>query len=49
MEWDIAAGHAIYRAVGGEVINLETNEPLIYNKESLFNPFFIASKNIMKL
>ena len=49
MEWDIAAGHAIYKAVGGEVLNLETNLPLTYNKESLFNPYFIASKKIMKL
>lgn len=49
MEWDIVAGHAIYKAVGGEVINLETKEPLIYNKESLFNPFFIAAKKIMNL
>lgn len=44
MEWDIAAGHAIYKAVGGEVVNVETNEPLVYNKESLFNPFFVALK-----
>lgn len=49
MEWDIAAGHAIYKAVGGEVLNLETNLPLTYNKESLFNPYFIASKKIMNL
>ena len=48
MEWDIAAGHAIYKSVGGEVLSLETNKPLIYNKESLFNPFFIASKKILK-
>ncbi len=44
MEWDIAAGHAIYKAIGGEVISVETNEPLVYNKESLFNPFFVALK-----
>jgi 3'(2'), 5'-bisphosphate nucleotidase len=49
MEWDIVAGHAIYKAVGGDVLNLDTNKPLTYNKESLFNPFFIASKKIMKL
>lgn len=44
MEWDIAAGHAIYKAIGGEVVSVETNEPLVYNKESLFNPFFVALK-----
>lgn len=42
MEWDIAAGHAIYRSVGGEVFNLSTFEPLRYNKKSLVNPGFIA-------
>lgn len=42
MEWDIAAGHAILNALGGTIINAHTNEPLTYNKESLFNPHFIA-------
>jgi 3'(2'), 5'-bisphosphate nucleotidase len=42
MEWDIAAGHAIYRAVGGEVIHSTTLQPLSYNKEDLYNPEFIA-------
>jgi 3'(2'), 5'-bisphosphate nucleotidase len=44
MEWDIAAGQAIYEAVGGEVLDFITFEPLTYNKEDLFNPFFIAKK-----
>lgn len=42
MEWDIAAGHAILNALGGTVVDAQTNEPLTYNKESLFNPHFIA-------
>jgi 3'(2'), 5'-bisphosphate nucleotidase len=42
MEWDIAAGHAILEALGGQIVEVETNKPLIYNKESLFNPYFIA-------
>ena len=42
MEWDIAAGHAILNALGGTVINAHTNEALTYNKESLYNPHFIA-------
>jgi 3'(2'), 5'-bisphosphate nucleotidase len=42
MEWDIAAGHAILNAIGGTVIDAYSNEPLTYNKESLFNPHFIA-------
>ena len=43
MEWDIASGQAILNAIGGEVIHAETKKPLIYNKENLKNPSFIAS------
>jgi 3'(2'), 5'-bisphosphate nucleotidase len=32
MEWDIAAGHAIFEAIGGEIINVKTGDPLRYNK-----------------
>lgn len=42
MEWDIAAGDAIYGALGGEVLDFHNFEPLKYNKESLYNPPFIA-------
>lgn len=42
MEWDIAAGHAIMKSIGGEVICPETEKPLTYNKESLYNPHFIV-------
>ena len=42
MEWDIAAGHAIYEGVGGEVLDFSNFEPLTYNKEDLYNPYFIA-------
>ena len=45
MEWDTAAGQAICNAVGVEVISKETNEPLLYNKENLLNPWFLVSKN----
>lgn len=44
MEWDTAAGHAICNAVGLEVISKETNEPLLYNKENLLNPWFVVLK-----
>ncbi|PTM02811.1 MAG: 3'(2'),5'-bisphosphate nucleotidase [Bacteroidetes bacterium] len=43
MEWDTAAGQAICNAVGIEVISKETNQPLLYNKENLLNPWFISS------
>ena len=42
MEWDIAAGHAILKASGGNVINNDTNNELVYNKENLLNPYFIV-------
>jgi 3'(2'), 5'-bisphosphate nucleotidase len=42
MEWDTAAGHAICQAVGLQVIDVTTNEPLKYNKENLLNPYFIV-------
>lgn len=42
MEWDIAAGQAIFEAIGGEIINIKTGKPLEYNKENLMNPYFIA-------
>ena len=42
MEWDTAAGHAIVRAVGGEIWQADRHEPLRYNKEDLLNPWFIV-------
>ncbi|OQY03653.1 MAG: 3'(2'),5'-bisphosphate nucleotidase [Bacteroidetes bacterium 4572_117] len=42
MEWDTAAGHAIVKAAGGNVINNDTNKEVTYNKENLLNPWFIA-------
>lgn len=44
MEWDTAAGQAICNAVGIEVISKETDQPLLYNKEILLNPWFLVSK-----
>ncbi|MDU8884658.1 3'(2'),5'-bisphosphate nucleotidase CysQ [Yeosuana sp. MJ-SS3] len=44
MEWDTAAGQAICNAVGVNVISKETNQPLLYNKENLLNPWFLVSK-----
>ncbi len=44
MEWDTAAGQAICNAIGIQVISHETNQPLLYNKENLLNPWFVVSK-----
>jgi len=42
MEWDTAAGDAVLRAAGGEVVTLD-NAPLAYGKPGYENPDFIAS------
>lgn len=44
MEWDTAAGQVIVEQAKGSVLNLETDEPLRYNKEKLLNPWFIVRK-----
>lgn len=44
MEWDTAAGHAIAKACGREIYNVQTGYPLEYNKENLLNPWFIVEK-----
>lgn len=42
-EWDTAAGQAVLEAAGGEVVKLD-GTPLRYNqRESLVNPYFLAS------
>jgi len=42
MEWDTGAAHAVAVAAGRRVVSAETGDPLVYNKESLLNPFFIV-------
>lgn len=44
MEWDTAAGQAICKAAGFEVISKETDKPLLYNKENLLNPWFLVTR-----
>lgn len=41
MEWDIAAGHAVLSAAGGQVQTLQ-GAPLGYGKPGLDNPHFVA-------
>lgn len=45
MEWDTAAGHAVAKYAGCNVFQIENGLPLVYNKPSLLNPNFIASRN----
>ena len=42
MEWDTAAGHAIAFFAGKTIKVYPENNPLVYNKENLLNPFFIV-------
>lgn len=45
MEWDTAAGHAIAKAAGAEIYQVGKEEPLVYNKPDLLNPWFIVKRN----
>ena len=42
MEWDTAAAHAVATEAGKRVLNAESREDLVYNKENLLNPWFIV-------
>ena len=42
MEWDTAAADAVVRESGKMTYQFETNEPVVYNKENLLNPWFIV-------
>ncbi len=55
MEWDTAAAHAILNGIGGRIVvysgqkslrELEESDELIYNKENLLNPYFIAYRSL---
>ncbi len=43
MEWDTGASHAILNASGATLTQID-GSPLIYNKESLLNPYFIVKR-----
>ena len=43
MEWDTAAAQIILEEAGGKVLQYNTDKSVIYNKEDLLNPYFIAS------
>ncbi len=42
MEWDTAAAQIILEEASGKVVRADDNSPLLYNKEILTNPHFIA-------
>lgn len=43
MEWDTAAGHALLREIGGNLIDLSTGGELTYGKKDARNPEFLAT------
>lgn len=44
MEWDTAAGQAICKAVGLQVIDQNTGQEMLYNRENLLNNYFMVSR-----
>ena len=42
MEWDTAAADAVVREAGKMTYQLDNNEPVLYNKENLLNPWFVV-------
>lgn len=42
MEWDTAAGDAVLRGAGGQVVRFDDHTSLAYGKPGFANPFFIA-------
>lgn len=44
-EWDTAAVHIIANEAGCKLVDIETKKELMYNKVSIKNNFFIASRN----
>ncbi|MCC9169035.1 3'(2'),5'-bisphosphate nucleotidase CysQ [Pontibacter harenae] len=42
MEWDTAAAHAILKALNRTIYQTDLQSELVYNKEDLLNPSFIA-------
>lgn len=43
MEWDTAAAQIIVEEAGGTVVQKDTTDRVIYNKEDLLNPYFLVS------
>ncbi|MDW3196204.1 MAG: 3'(2'),5'-bisphosphate nucleotidase CysQ [Cytophagales bacterium] len=42
MEWDTAAAQIIVEEAGGKVLQKNTNQSVVYNKEDLLNPHFLV-------
>jgi len=47
MEWDTAAAQIILEEADGSILKADDRKPLVYNKEDLLNPWFIANAKII--
>lgn len=43
MEWDTGAAQCVLEEAGGSVLQYDSLLPLVYNKENLLNPYFLAT------
>ena len=43
MEWDTAAAHAVVKFAGGNIVDINTDQELLYNKSNLLNPEFLVN------
>jgi 3'(2'), 5'-bisphosphate nucleotidase len=48
-EWDTAAGQALLCEAGCKIIDLNTKQPLRYNKPDIRNNFFIAMRGDLEV
>jgi len=44
MEWDTAAGQAVAECAGARVYQYGGDQPLVYNREKLLNPWFVVER-----
>ncbi|MEQ8881042.1 MAG: 3'(2'),5'-bisphosphate nucleotidase CysQ [Cyclobacteriaceae bacterium] len=42
MEWDTAAAQIVVEEAGGKVLIKDSDDPVIYNKQNLLNPYFLV-------
>ncbi len=47
MEWDTAAAQIVLEEAGGKVLQYNTDDAVVYNKENLLNPYFVAYANLV--